>query len=179
MATTAGTLNTVTVTAQTMITDALEDLRVILDGATPTTGDLTKGLRKLNFLIKKWAIRGKLLWCLDWIQVPMVTNQFKYTIGPGGDVNTYRPLRIFPGTYIRQTCGTQSPNDVPVTILSRIEYDYMSQKGETAVPNSVYYDPQMAPSALQAYDPSTSKGVLYVWTAPDDMTRTIFLEVQR
>src|SRR5574337_504819 len=179
MATTAGTINTVTVTALTFITDALEDLRVVLDGASPTAGDITKGMRKLNFALKKWAIKGWYLWVRDWIQVPMMTNQFKYTIGPGGDVDTYRPLRVFPGSFIRQTCGVQSPNAVPVTILSRIEYDYMSQKGALGVPNSIYYDPQMAPSALQAYDPALGKGVLYTWTAPDDMTRTIFLDVQR
>ena len=179
MATTAGTINTVTVSALTFITDALEDLRVVLDGASPTAGDVTKGMRKLNFALKKWAIKGWYLWVRDWIQVPMVTNQFKYTIGPGGDVDTYRPLRVFPGSFIRQTCGVQSPNDVPLTILSRIEYDYMSQKGALGVPNSIYYDPQMAPSPLQAYNPANSQGVLYTWTAPDDMTRTIFLDVQR
>ena len=179
MATTSGTINTVTVSALTFITDALEDLRVVLDGQSPTAGDITKGMRKLNFALKKWAIKGWYLWVRDWVQVPMVTNQFRYTIGPGGDVNTYRPLRVFPGSYIRQTCGTDSPNDVPVHILSRKEYDYMSQKGSLGVPNSIYYDPQMAPSPLQSYDPSTSKGVLYVWVAPDDMTRTIFLDVHR
>jgi hypothetical protein len=179
MATTAGSINTVTVSALTFITDALEDLRVVLDGASPTAGDVTKGMRKLNFALKKWAIKGWYLWVRDWIQVLMITNQYRYTIGPGGDVDTYRPLRVFPGSYVRQTCGTTSPNDVQLQILSRLEYDQMSQKGALGVPNSIYYDPQMAPSPLAAYDPANAQGVLYVWVAPDDMTRTIFLDVQR
>ena len=176
---TSGQINTVTVTALEFITDALEDLRVVMDGQTPTTGDVTKGLRKLNFAVKKWAIKGWYLWVRDWIQIPMMANQFRYTIGPTGDVVTYRPLRAFPGSFIRETCGVQTPNDVPLTILSRVEYDYMSQKGTLGVPNSFYYDPQMAPSPFTAYDPANSNGVLYVWTAPSDLTRTVFLDVQR
>lgn len=179
MATTTGTINTFTVSVGTVITDALEDLRVIMDGQTPTAGDFTKGIRKINFLLKRWATKGALLWCRDWIQVPLVVNQFRYTIGPGGDVDTYRPLRAFPGTYIRQTCGTNTPIDIPMTMLSRVDYDYMSQKGMLGVPNSWYFDAQMAPSPLQAYDPASSKVVLYVWVAPEDSTRTVFLDVQR
>ena len=179
MATTSGTINTVTISRDTLILDALQDLRVVMDGQTPTAGDITDASRKLNFLIKKWAIKGLLLWCRDWIQVPMVMNQYRYTIGPTGDVVTYRPLRVLPGSYIRTTCGVNTPNDVPLTILSRIEYDYMSQKGTVATPNSIYYDPQMAPSPFSAYDPANANGVLYVWTAPQDATQTIFLDVQR
>jgi hypothetical protein len=178
MASTSGTINVVTVTGTTIVTDALEDLRVLLDGASPTAGDLTKGQRKLNFLIKFWATKGLLLWCRDTIQIPLVTNQFVYTIGPGGDVNTYRPLRALEGSFIRTTCAP-APFDIQLILLSRLEYMQQSYKSAVGVPNSFYYDPQMAPGPLTAYDPSLSKGVLRIWTAPSDLTRTIFLEVQR
>ena len=176
---TAGTINTVTISFNDIVKDALQDLRVLLDGGTPTAGDVSDAQRKVNFLLKKWAIKGLLLWCRDTIPIPMVTNIFKYTIGPGGDVDTYRPLRALEGTFIRQTCGQQPAPDVPMTLLSRLDYERMSQKGITGVPNSFYYDPQMAPSPFTAYDPAVSKGILYVWTAPSDLTRTLFLEVQR
>jgi hypothetical protein len=179
MATTSGLINSVVITASEFITDALEDLRVLPDGGTPTSGDLTKGLRKLNMLVKKFAIEGMLLWVRDLIQIPEVQNKFRYTIGPTGDVVTYRPLRALPGAYIRQVCGQNPVSDVPLNLLSRLEYLQMSQKGATGVTNSFYYDPQMAPSPFSAYDPSQSNGVLYVWTAPADSTRAIFLDVHR
>jgi hypothetical protein len=179
MATTSGTINTVTRTATEIITDALQDLRVVMDGATPTAGDLSKGLLKLNMLVKLWAIEGALLWCRDSITIPLTTNIFRYTIGPTGDVVTYRPLRAFDTSYFRVTCGVQSPNDIPATLLSRKEYFQMSYKGSVATPTSFYYDPQMAPGALNAYDPANANGVLYVWQAPPDMTRVLFLDVQR
>lgn len=180
MATTSGAINTQTVSALTIITDALEDLRVILDGASPTAGDITKGLRKINFILKKWAVKGALLWCRDTIQVPLVNGQFKYTVGPGADVNSYRPLRGFDTSFIRQTCGVTTLNDIPMTLLSRKEYMQMSQKGVLGTPNSWYYDPQMAQSPFQAYDPHADAwGWLYVWTAPSDNTQTFFFDVQR
>lgn len=180
MAVTSGKINTITVTRDTMIVDALEDLRVLLDGGNPSAGDITAGARKLNFLIKKWAIKGLLLWCRDTIQIPLVTNKFRYTIGPTGDVVTYRPLRVLEyGSFIRQTCGNTFPPDIPLTLLSRREYMELSQKSMTGTPNSHYYDPQMAPSPLQSYDPALANGVWYCWTAPVDLTQTAFIEVQR
>ena len=115
---TAGTINTVTISFNDIVKDALQDLRVLLDGGTPTAGDVSDAQRKVNFLLKKWAIKGLLLWCRDTIPIPMVTNIFKYTIGPGGDVDTYRPLRALEGTFIRQTCGQQPAPDVPMTLLA-------------------------------------------------------------
>ena len=179
MALTAGTINTVTVTRDQIILDALQDLRVVDQTVTtPSANDVLVGALKLNMLIKRWEVKGLLLWLRDTIQIPMVTNQFVYTIGPGGDVNTYRPLRALEGSFIRTTCAP-SPFDTQLILLSRLEYMQYSNKSATGVPNSFYYDPQMAPGPLTAYDPSLSKGVLRIWTAPADTTRTIFLEVQR
>lgn len=180
MATTSGQINTVTVSALTFITDALEDLRVLLDGASPTAGDITKGLRKMNYALKKWAIKGALLWCRDTIQIPLMTNIYRYTIGPGADVNTYRPLRAFDTSFFRVTCGTNSPNDIIATLLSRKEYFWMSYKGTVATPTSFYFDAQMSPAGpFDAYDPANAWAVVYVWAAPPDMTRELFLDVQR
>ncbi len=179
MAVTSGTINTVTISRDTFIQDALEDLRVLLDGTAPNTNDITKGSRKLNFLLKKLAPMGLMLWLRDIILVPMVTNQFVYTIGPGGNVDTYRPLRALEGTFIRETCGVNAPIDIPMNLLSRLDYERMSNKSSVGTPNSFYYDPQMAPSPFSTYDPALSKGVLYIWVAPSDATRTVYLEVQR
>lgn len=179
MANTSGTINSVSFTATEIITDALQDLKVLLDDAAPQAQDISKGVRKLNFWVKRIAIEGVYLWCKDTIPVPLVTNIFRYTIGPGGDVDTYRPLRALPDGYIRQTCGSTPAPDVQMNLLSRMEYFQMSQKGALGTPNSYYLDEQMAPSPFSAYDPTLSKAVLYVWTAPSDLTRTFFMDVHR
>jgi hypothetical protein len=182
MATTSGTINTVSFTRDEIILDALQDLRVVDRTVTALTldpTDVTDCSRKLNMLLKRWEVKGFFLWLADTIQIPMITGKFIYTIGPGGDVNTYRPLRAREGSFIRQTCSPTTNIDIQLILLSRLEYEQYSNKRAQGIPNSFYYDPQMAPGPLTAYDPTLSKGVLDIWTAPVDMTRTIFLEVQR
>jgi hypothetical protein len=182
MASTSGTINTVSFTRDEIILDALQDLRVI--DQTVTTGtlnanDVSVCARKLNMMLKRWEVKGFMLWLADTILIPMITSKFVYTIGPGGDVNTYRPLRAREGSFIRQTCSPTTNIDIQLILLSRLEYMQYSNKFAVGIPNSFYYDPQMAPGPLTAYDPTLSKGVLRIWTAPSDMTRTIYLEVQR
>lgn len=177
MATTSGSYNTVIVTRDQIILDALQDLRVVdATVTTPSANDVTVGALKLNIWLKMVEVKGLFLWLRDTIQIPLITNQFRYTIGPGGDVDTYRPLRALEGSFIRYTCSGSCPPDVQLILISRLEYMQYTMKCAQGVPNSFYYDPQMG---LDSYDPAVSKGVLYIWPSPTDLTRTIYLEVQR
>jgi hypothetical protein len=181
MATTAGSINTITVTRDEIIKDALQDIRALSDGANPTAGDLTDATRKLNFMLKLWATKGRLLWCLDTILIPCVASKTTYTIGPvGADVISYRPLRVFNGTFIRQVTAGQN-YDTSLIVLSRLEYEQYGNKQALGVVNSVYYNPVMTglnnPSL--AYDPANAMGVLSVYVTPLDASRTIHLKTQR
>jgi hypothetical protein len=179
MATTTGTINTITATLSDIIKDALQDLRQLSDGGLPSAGDTTDCTRKINYLLKKWAIKGQLLWCLDTLALPCVTSKTSYTIGPvGADLISYRPLRVLNGSFIRLvTAGL--PYDTPLIILSRLEYAQEGAKGAPGIVNSIYYDPQMTQAPNVAYNPANAAGVLYVFVTPVDATRTIYLKVQR
>lgn len=178
MANTSGSVNTVVVTRDQLITDALTDMGVYGYPDTIPAADITGAALKLNFCIKKWATKGLLQWCRDTISIPMQANKFVYTIGPvGADVTSYRPLRAMEGTFIRQVVGTTNI-DTPLIILSRLEYQQETNKGVGGVPNSVYYQPTMG-GGTSAYNPANSPGTLSVFVSPLDATRTVFLEVQR
>lgn len=185
MATTSGSINQVTVPASEFILDALQDLRVIQDGATPTTGDITDAIRKINFILKKLATKGLFLWTLDTLVIPMVASKTSYTIGPvGADFTSYRPLRALDGSFARQVSGGQNL-DTPLQLLSRMDYMNLGNKGSTGTINSFYYDPQMSTTAggvsqpSTAYNPANSVGIVYVYVTPSDTTRTLYLQVQR
>lgn len=176
MATTSGQYNTQTLTATAVITNALKRIRQLRANGTPSAADLADGMTLLNNNLKLWETQGLLLWLYDLIQIPMVQNQYRYTLGPpDGDFATYRPLRVMEGSFIRTTCAP-SPQDTSLIILDRVSYLQYSNKSALGIPNSIYYDVQMG---LTAYNPAYGKGVLYVFTAPADSTRTIFLNVQR
>lgn len=181
MANTSGSINTLTITRDAFITDALQDLRVLEETGTPSAGQLTYGAFKLNLILKQLPITGILLWCRDTLQIPMQANKQTYTIGPvGADFTSYRPLRIFDGSFLRNTLTTPF-QDTPLNILSRLAYDNLSGKTVASVVNSIYYDPQMAPagSASLPYNPANAAGVLSVYNESLQTNYTVFLETQR
>ncbi len=178
MSTTSGLINTVTFTRDDIITAALQELRVITAGQTPSANDISDCAKRMNMLLKRWETKGLLLWCYDLIQVPQVQNQIVYDLGPpSGDFPDYRPLRVMEGSFIRQTCDA-APIDIALIIWDRVTYLQTSNKSALGITNSVYYDVQMRPG-LQSYDPSTGRGKLFCYPAPSDSTHTLYLNVQK
>ena len=178
MANTSGVTNTLTLTRDGVITTAMRRIRQLRAGGTPSANDIADGAELLNNLLKLWETQGLLLWLYDLIQVPQIQNQYIYDLGPpDGDFPDYRPLRVMEGSFLRQTCSS-SPNDINLIIWSRVEYLQTSYKPALGVTNSIYYDVQMRPG-IQVYDPAQGKGKLYVYPAPQDSTRTMYLNVQR
>ncbi len=180
MANTSGSINTLTLTRDQIILDVLQDLRQVDQTVTtPSANDVTVCALKLNLLLRRLPIGGALLWTRDTLVIPTVANKNTYTIGPSGaDFTSYRPLRCFNGSFIRFTSGTQN-FDTTLTLLSRLEYDQLGNKGALGVANSFYYDPQMTTTPNVAYNPANAMGILKLYVEPSDASRTVYLEVQR
>jgi hypothetical protein len=187
-ANTSGVINTVSIQISELIIDALQDLRVLGDGAVPTQNDQTDAMRKLNFILKKLPTNGSLLWSRDLLTIPLVANENIYSIGPAGgspppSIVAYRPLRAYEGCFVRYSLSNGQSYDTQLRMLSRLEYQQISNKQATGVINSWYYDPQMAGlpqiGATSAYDPTQSQGFFYFYVTPSDATRTAYVEVQR
>jgi hypothetical protein len=177
MANTSGSINTIIITRDQLITEALQDIRQFGTVDTIPAADMTKAALKLNMLIKKWQTKGLLQWCRDTLVIPMQVGKISYTIGPvGADFTSYRPLRAVEGSFLRIITGGQ-PFDTPLTMMSRVEYQQLGNKAALGVMNCFYYQPTMG--GASAYNPANSPGTLYVYTTAQDTTRTIYLEVQR
>lgn len=160
---TSGTF-TYSINRDTLIKSAFRTLGVFNDDSTPPVTDMSNSAQALNLMIKAWHTEGYPLWCVDTITLPLATGQTVYSIGPGGLINTYRPLRVTDGRIVYP-----SGVEVPLTQISKQEYNALSNKGSTGVPNSFYYDPQL------------NLGNLYVWcpATADLLTSTVKLTVQR
>jgi hypothetical protein len=74
----------------------------------------------------------------------LVPGQQSYTIGPGGNFNVTRPLRILqsPGTaYVQDTNG----NNYPMRVVERDTWNMYSNRSNIITsnfPNVLFYDPQ-------------------------------------
>lgn len=168
-----------TVNRDQFLTDVLKSIRVVLQGATPDASLLTDATVILNMVLKEWVTKSMPLWCYQQILVPMQVGKTLYTIGPtGADVTAIRPLRCFEtGNFIRQVVGG-APYDIPLRLISRIEYASFGAKISQGVPNSIYYNPTID-VAGGLTSTSTGYGTLQVYVTSFDATHTIYLNAQR
>lgn len=125
-------------TALDLITLALKDLGALGIGQSVSADDTADALATLNMMLGQW--QGERLSVFHEIDVvKQATGALSYTIGPGGDFNTPRPTDI-KAAFVRLASGA-TPVDYPVRIIrSREDYDRITVKNLTTLPDSVFYD---------------------------------------
>lgn len=153
-------------TALTIITDALLDIGVLSDEATPTASEAAGALRKLNNMIDAWNIENLMVYGSTQHILPLVADKGIYTIGVGGDLNIARPNNI-TSAYVRDTSQPASNQlDWPLTIYNNQDWADVAFKGLTSSwPNwGVWFD-QTFP-LIKAYlnpIPNSSQYSLVFW----------------
>jgi len=145
-----------------IINAALRAMEVIGAGESASPDDLTNGGQALNIICKAYANKGLPLWCMQDIAVPFVQGQASYVLGPAAVPPTPRPVRVLQA-YLRRSDGTA----VPLTVISREEYNNMSNKGSQAQVTQLYYDAQLV------------NGNVTVYGVPPDSTGTLHLLIHR
>lgn len=167
-----------TVRAAEIVSAALRVLRVTQEGAPVNQMQLDDGMEALNILLKNLQSNGLPLWTYQYIVIPCQANKYIYTLGPtGADVTCVRPLRLFPGTYLRYYSGSV-PFDVPLRVISRQEYSQFGSKATPGMPNTVYYHPGIDIAGGRS-SPSDGWGTLYIYVNPIDASRSIYGNFQR
>lgn len=165
----------------TLVTAALRVIRVAdpEGGMTPTSTMLSNGAEALNMLIKNWEAQGLILSTYDQIAIPLTSSKNSYTIGPSGaDVTSVRPIRLFDGSFIRQTLAGVV-TDTDLTLLTRQAYFQETTKAVNATANSIYYFPGID-VAGGVTNPGTGWGTLFVYSpVAASATYTVYANFQR
>lgn len=148
--TTSGSVN-FDQSATEIIKDALILIGGLEDDETPTSTQEQYAMRMLNRMCKAWSKKALKAWVWKEGTLTLVVNQPSYTLGPASaDLVINRPVEIANARRVVSSVETQ------IEIRSRQEYMNQPEKtGSTGKPVYVYYDPQL------------TRGVLYVWPAPD------------
>lgn len=154
--TTSGSID-FTVTADEIITEALELLGVLGEGEDPTTDQLTSSRRTLNMLAKTWQAEGLNLFAVTDYTFDLVQGQSVYrldgaTVLESGEI-TYvpRPMTVIEAYYREGT----NP-EIPCKVLSRLEYNELSVKETEGVATQVYFDPQVGYAELSVWPTATA-----------------------
>lgn len=138
------------------ITYALRNAGKLGQEATPSDAQFAEWLNRLNDLINLEQTRGLKLWLQTDLNLPLTLGLAKYRIGPGGNLNMTKPLRVIQA-YYQESGGSRRPLDPP---LSREEYTRLSQVNQAGTITSYFVDKQ-----LTTLD-------VYLWNPPDAQALT-------
>lgn len=139
------------VTRNDLVKGALRICGALAQGETPTADQYTEGYEALNLMIKAFIADGMQLWAIKQHSVTLTSTVNTYRIGEGQTVNIAKPLRIIQAYFHNGTTNV----DVPMTLLTREEYNRLGNKTTPGNPNQFYYDPQR------------TYGDLYLYPTPD------------
>jgi len=119
-----------------IITASLQDLGVIASDEVPSSADSDVCLKSLNRLIQSWQNDSLMIYSILNQIFPFVSGQGVYTIGPGGNFNTQRPVEIVDA-YVRDQFG----NDYPMYISNQEEYsEIITKYTQSPLPTVMYPD---------------------------------------
>jgi hypothetical protein len=138
-------------TANDLIERAYRRGRVVGIDQVITASESSEALEELNDLLDEWWNERLAVYQITQEQFSLVSGQASRTIGPSGNFNTNRPVRIAEGSFVRR-----SGVDYELAILEdRESYDGISVKTTAGLARYVFYDP------------GVSLGTLYFYPVPD------------
>lgn len=124
-------------TVNTLISDALIDLGKLNPEETAPAIDLVYGLRVLNRLIAKFTTRNLLIPYTTSESFSLVSGTTSYTMGSGGTASSTRAVRLIDNCYLRDSNNL----DYPLALINQQEYNSISNKSLTGMPDRIFYDP--------------------------------------
>jgi hypothetical protein len=132
-----------------LLTLALKDIGALGIGQSISAEDTADALATLNMMLGQWqAERLSVYHLID--TAVQATGALSYTVGPGGDFNAPRPIKI-ESAFVRL-----NNIDFPCMLIpSREDYNRIGIKTLSSLPNAVYYDAAF------------SLGTVYFWPVPN------------
>lgn len=111
-------------TALDLIKGAMRLIGAIATGETPTADEANDGLTALNDVLEGWSLEGLAVWRSSNQTFNTVPGQRLYTVGPGGNFATNRPVNIFGGY-----C-TFDGVDFQIEVVDQLAYNRIALKSQ-------------------------------------------------
>jgi len=119
---------------------AMFDAGLIEEGADPTSDQLGNYLQRLMDLIQVWQLEGCKLHLIQDILLPLVLNQYIYTVGVGGSINMPKPLRLEDAYFTDSKGGVRN-----IDVITRNEWDRLPPPQNNGTVTQIFEDRQISP----------------------------------
>ncbi len=125
------------ITARKIIEKALREIRVLGVGQPVNSEVETDAFLDLNNMLESWSLIPLRVFVETEETETLTSGTSRYTVGPGGDFDTNRPLAIMDDAFIRS--GTI---DYPCRVLTQDVYRAQAVKATSARPRFLTYTPE-------------------------------------
>lgn len=147
--------------AQDLIQAALEELGVYAPGETMTAADSSRGLWALNAMLDSWSNESLFCFAIQTFSCVLAVGQQQYTVGPSGQINGVRPIRLISGPGAAYVVD-QSQNRYPVSVIPQDQWNQIGLLNTTSqIPTMIFYDPQYPLGILNVFPLPTITYTLY------------------
>lgn len=148
--------------ANAVIEDAFLDLGVFEAGNPIPAPDAQFALRLLNKCVNTLSLQPLTFPFIDREVFDVVTNQSTYTIGPGGDFDTIKPMALTgAGLLLPSQSASTGAVEIPRAVLTDDGYQAIQVKDlRSTLWTSVYYNPTFADGL----------GSVFLWPTPTSTT---------
>ena len=127
-------------TALDIISSSMRLIGALGTGETPSSAEGADGLQVLNDMIDSWKAERLMAFSILIEEFPLVAGQGTYTMGPGGNFNTARPVRIDRMSIVWLSNPLQ-PLELPIPYLTDWDWQNVPVKNiQTSLPTAVYDD---------------------------------------
>ena len=127
-----------TSTTRDMITGAMRLINVYGTSEIPSADDMNISVSALDSMIDSWSNNRLMIYTISPSVFPL-TGASSYTLGPGGDWNTTRPMAI-EEAYCRLNSNTPQQLDIACQELTDAQYAGISVKNTTSTFPFAIYD---------------------------------------
>lgn len=138
-------------TGQAVINAALEILGINELGGTPSASESQSALNELNAMWAAWGIDQGLIYAEIVVNKSLLASTASYTIGPGADISTPVPGRIYRA-FIISSDGSRNEIDI---VNADKYYAHNDLAASAVTPDELYPDFNI--------DPTTGFPTLYLW----------------
>lgn len=156
-------------TARDLITRAFTELQIYKPGEQLLDTDAAYGLLVANDMLDSWSNESLTCYAILEQSVQLIPGQYQYTVGPGGNVNGTRPLKLIKdpgGAYIQDNAG----NTYDMEVVERDFWNLITLRGtpqggdsiNSNIPSVLFYDPQFPLGILNFY-PTPNIGYTAYW----------------
>lgn len=150
-----------------IITDSMVEIGAYSPGETLAANHQALGLLRFQNQLNSWQADMLTLNLQDRDTFALTAGTNTFTIGPGGNLNTARPVFIEGMNYV--VPGTSPATEVPMGPMDDDSYMGLSQKSlSSSLPTLYYYNATFTPTAPW--------GTMFVWpTVSQNVTLVLYL----